>query len=177
MRITYDDYLKGWKEATGAGYSSWYPFRRLIKKVVFKGNDYSANRLNISSVTFENWAVPTFREPSYLDDSSDSIGIHGIIERSFQGYTFTDLTSINGWFLEQMPRMLRNFKRDLCSYPGNMTFEEWGTIIERMAFCFSEMHPLLSDVTMCIEEERIAYKKIKKEAFGLFLKYFEHLWW
>jgi hypothetical protein len=160
----YDDYSKGWNK----GASSWYPYREVIKKIVFKGNHPYIDRCDISSVTFENWTVPS---------DNDTIQVQSIIERAFKGYISDDLWNIDHWFCEQMPRMLRDFKRDSYGYAsgGGLPMKEWRAILDRMIFCFSKMYKQHND---CWDDKtNTDLKEIKKEAFDLFFKYFEELSW
>ena len=163
----YDNYLKGWRP--GSGLSSWYTFRKLIEKVVFKGNRPSICS-GPSSVTFESWTVL-----GYGDSSLDALNVQAIINRAFKGYTSLDLWSFKSWFSVQIPRMLMDLKRDTNGHPGDMTFDEWCAILERMAFCLSEMNPqdwVFEDDKMCAYRE-----EMKNEGFALLCKHFGHLWW
>lgn len=56
------------------------------------------------------------------------------------GYTQTDTWSIDTWFVEIMPRMLKDLRDNLHSHPINMTEEEWKNILNRMIFLLNEMN-------------------------------------
>jgi len=102
----FDDYSVG--SNANESHSTWFPYRKLINKIAFKRLDIPiVTCQNPYSVTFENWTVPSCHD--------DAIGIYSIIQRAFQGYTSTDLWSFYSWFSVQIPRMLRDFKRDSIS--------------------------------------------------------------
>jgi len=59
-------------------------------------------------------------------------------ERATNGYAEDDTWEISYWFLDIMPRILTDFKDNLHSHPGDITFEQWEVIISDMAFNFKE---------------------------------------
>jgi len=77
-----------------------------------------------------------------------------VYQRARKGYSYRDLWSIDYWFTEIMPKMLTDFKNNLRGCPAEFTNREdgteyqdvekgtkdWEEVIERMIFCFNEMH-------------------------------------
>ncbi|MCL2738756.1 MAG: hypothetical protein FWE30_04845 [Bacteroidales bacterium] len=77
-----------------------------------------------------------------------------IYQRARKGYSYRDLWSIDYWFMEIMPKMLTDFKKNLHGCPAQFTnredgteyqdvekgMKDWGDVIERMIFCFKEMN-------------------------------------
>ena len=77
-----------------------------------------------------------------------------ICQRARKGYSYRDLWSIDYWFMEIMPKMLTDFRKNLHGCPTqfinredgteDQNFEtgmkEWEDIIDRMIFCFREMN-------------------------------------
>jgi len=75
-------------------------------------------------------------------------------QRAIRGYSYQDLWSIYSWFLETMPKMLRDFKKDLHGCPAifvnhedgteyqnvEQGMKDWEAVIDRMIFCFTEMN-------------------------------------
>jgi hypothetical protein len=75
-------------------------------------------------------------------------------QRAKKGYSYRDLWSIDYWFMEIMPKMLADFKKNLHGCPSQFTthadgtkyqdvdkgMKDWETVIDRMIFCFTEMH-------------------------------------
>jgi len=166
----YDDYAFGFcKETrTEEGRSPWYPYRELIKKIVFKGHTSAKGIFafsacsNVSSVTFQT--------------SNKSRYGKSIINQVFHGFTYSDLWNIDSWISWQLPSMLKQFKRVSGGHPGSMTSEEWNAILDRMIFCLSEM---VNPHGGCIfDEEELKYRdEMKNEGFELLCKYFRWLWW
>jgi hypothetical protein len=77
-----------------------------------------------------------------------------LYQRAVYGYSYQDLWSIEHWFMEMMPKMLRDFKKNLHGCPAHFTvredgteyqsfeqgMKEWEAVIDRMIFCFTEMN-------------------------------------
>ena len=75
-------------------------------------------------------------------------------QRANRGYSSQDLWSLDHWFMETMPKMLQDFKKNLHGCPAQFTtredgseyqtveqgMKEWEAVIDRMIFCFTEMH-------------------------------------
>ena len=82
--------------------------------------------------------------------------IKHIYQRAKKGYSYRDLWSIDHWFMETIPKMLRDFMENLHGCPNefikraneteytDQEFElgmsNWKAIVKRMIFCFSEMN-------------------------------------
>ena len=162
----FDDYSKSWD--ADESHSTWFPYRKLINKIVFKRDTPKVMRQNPYSVTFKNWTVPNY--------SGSSIGVYSIIDRAFQGYISTDLWSLYSWFSVQIPRMIRNFKRDSICHPASMTSEEWDAILDRLAFCISEMAKPGGGCEFD-EKMRTYREEMINEGFELLCKNFRNLWW
>ena len=166
----YDDFNEGWGWGDGSrieeGNTTWRPYRKVIKKIIFKGNNEWVGRQKLHSVTFENWSVPSYGD--------DRMQVMSIISRAFKGYVSQDLWSIDNWFSVQIPRMLMDFKREAIAYTPIMAYEEWLATLDRMAFCLSEMkhHGYTTD------EKPYEYREaMKNEGLALFCKYFNLLGW
>ena len=157
-------------EFSGKKRLPWYHFRNSVKSLVFKGNisnrsiDTFSKYKNLSSVTFEEFTVPYFKD--------NSLKINDIINRVFQGYTDSDVWNIDNWFATLMPRMLQEYKRKTYYRPRGMSHEERDEILDRMIFCFSEMPRKTDNET---NKQKAHREKMKKEGFALFCKYFEQL--
>ena len=62
-------------------------------------------------------------------------------QRAKHGYTDIDTWNIDVWFLDIMPKILKQYKENLHGYPTVLNSqEEWENIIERMIFLLSEMN-------------------------------------
>ena len=56
-------------------------------------------------------------------------------QRVTRGFAYRDLFSIDSWFLDIFPEMLKEFRKNLHSYPGDNefpTFESWVEYLEEM---------------------------------------------
>lgn len=73
-------------------------------------------------------------------------------QRAKRGYSNPDSWNIYSWFMEIMPRILADFKKNLHGCPAHFAKQEdgtedveqgmkaWEAVIERMIFCFTEMN-------------------------------------
>ena len=80
--------------------------------------------------------------------------IKHIYQRARKGYSYRDLWSIDYWFMEIMPKMLTDFKKNLHGCPAQFVnredgtkyqdvengMKDWEEVIDRMIFCFREMN-------------------------------------
>ena len=64
--------------------------------------------------------------------------IRRFFTRGIKGYDKSDLWDIDSWFIEIMPRMLREFKAQNNGHPCELTMEDWNNILDRMIYCFEE---------------------------------------
>ena len=56
------------------------------------------------------------------------LNIRAAYQRITRGFAYRDLFSIDNWFLDIFPEMLKEFRENLHSFPGNSefpTFEKW----------------------------------------------------
>lgn len=63
------------------------------------------------------------------------LNIKAAYQRITRGFAYRDLFSIDNWFLDIFPEMLKEFRENLHSFPGNSefpTFESWTAYIEEM---------------------------------------------
>ena len=77
-----------------------------------------------------------------------------VYQRVRKGYSYRDVWSIDYWFMEIMPKMLADLKKDLHGCPAQFTTREdgteyqdvdkgvkdWEDVLDRMIFCFREMN-------------------------------------
>jgi len=97
------------------------------------------------------------------------------VQRIRQGWCDSDTFSIDMWFLNVFPEMLRYFRRKTLGYPAyvdgkEMTGDEWYDILDEMISCFSKAgYTKYGRYT----DEAIA---CKNRGFELLSKYFYHLW-
>lgn len=110
-------------------------------------------------------------------------------ERAKKGYCRQDVWNIYYWFLDIMPKMLKDFNKSRMGHPIDITDKEWGDIIDRMIFCFTEANDYTCSQTNSIDYDKdrdkwrereieiVNYRdKMKNEGLELFSKYFWNLW-
>jgi hypothetical protein len=96
-------------------------------------------------------------------------------ERLKNGFDASDLYSLDYTIARQLlPKMIEKFRDTTHSYPSNITYEEWKTILTKMIWFFNE---ILSDYSTQTKKEDVdAYNKQMKECKELFVEYFSSLW-
>ncbi|MCL2649488.1 MAG: hypothetical protein FWD60_00495 [Candidatus Azobacteroides sp.] len=101
-----------------------------------------------------------------------------IYQRARKGYSYRDLWSIDYWFMEIMPKMLTDFKKNLHGCPAQFTtnddgtqhqdiekgMKDWEDIIERMIFYFREMNDNTCSMKNEFEDEY--FKQLHKPNEG-----------
>lgn len=110
-------------------------------------------------------------------------------QRKNQGYCNKDVWNIYYWFLDIMPKMLKDFNESRVSYPCDLSNDEWNNIIKRMIFCFEEANEdtcsqinkynfdMDTEKWLEREDEISEYQNnMKNEGLKLFSKYFWNLW-
>ena len=135
--------------------SPWYIYRKMIKKIVFKGaismkgDEVFYSDYRLSSVSF----VPHFKD--------NTLNINDIIRRAFHGFTESDCWHFDCWFSWQIPQMLKQVSYRRCDKQT----------VDRIIFCFSEMMRPPSEIN---ETQKMkAYReKMKNEGLELFCKHF-----
>ena len=63
------------------------------------------------------------------------LNLKAAYQRITRGFAFRDLFSIDSWFVDIIPEMLKEFREHLHSFPGNEefpTFESWTAYLEEM---------------------------------------------
>lgn len=97
------------------------------------------------------------------------------LQRARNGYCDRDVCEIDTWFLDIIPRMLKEFKLNHTGYPYSLKLEfgktdapqQWNDILGTMISLFHK-----AQEESAIEER----ERCKNEAFALFSKYFFYLW-
>ena len=99
------------------------------------------------------------------------------IQRATRGYADEDVWNMDIWFLEIVPKMLRQLGGEKSmSFPGREpwdTPEKWSAELEHIACGFNELASMRDrpwDVA------RYQYDEIKKDAFDRFVAAFDDLW-
>lgn len=91
-------------------------------------------------------------------------------QRLWRGYDDSFCWSMDYSFISLYRVALKDFRDNLCSYPHEMTMEEWSDILDTMVSLLEVMEheSVINDYDM--QEEA------KDEFFKLFSKYFYNLW-
>lgn len=110
-------------------------------------------------------------------------------QRAKKGFCVEDTWSVYDWFLNTVPKILTELNKNRMGHPTDMTDKEWGGIIDRMIFCFTEANDYTCSQTNSIDYDKdkdkwrereieiVNYRdKMKNEGLELFSKYFWNLW-
>lgn len=110
-------------------------------------------------------------------------------QRKNQGYRNEDVWNIYYWFLNIMPKMLKDFNKSRVGYPHDLSNDEWDNIIKRMIFCFEEANEdtcsQINEYNFDTDTEKWFKREneigeyqnhMKNEGLELFSKYFWNLW-
>jgi hypothetical protein len=107
-------------------------------------------------------------------------------ERMFKGYDSVDTFETFAKFIERYTKILKDLRNCHYGYPGNISEEEWDTILDEMIYHLHYMDE--ETVTEALEKDvpddwvassKTAYEimdKHKREFFKLFSEYFYDLW-
>ena len=63
------------------------------------------------------------------------LNVKAAYQRVTRGFAYRDLFSVDSWFLDIFPEMLKEFRENLHSFPGDSefpTFESWTAYLEEM---------------------------------------------
>ena len=109
--------------------------------------------------------------------------IKHIYQRAKKGYSYRDLWSIDHWFMEIMPEMLTEFKKNLHGCPAQFTtvdgtqyqdvekgIKDWEDILDRMIFCFKEMNDDTCSIKNKYEDEFLKQRYEGKSFDDWFVK-------
>lgn len=110
-------------------------------------------------------------------------------ERAKKGYCRQDVWNINSWFLDIIPKILKDFNEGRLGYPCDLSNDEWDNIIKRMIFCFEEANEdtcsQINEYNFDTDTEKWFKRRneigeyqnhMKNEGLELFSKYFWNLW-
>ena len=99
-------------------------------------------------------------------------------QRAIKGYCELDTYSVSDWFLNTLPDMLGEIKKNYTGYPDELTEDEWVRILDRMIFLLREANEdTCTKVDSCdgYAEEEHNLNVCKDEALELFSKWFYSL--
>jgi hypothetical protein len=91
------------------------------------------------------------------------------------GYKLSDTWSIKDWFMEIMPKMIKDFKDNLHSYPSELTVEEWEQILHRMIFLLKEMNEFTCSYKNKYDEPMQLAREEFWKKYGMFGENFEKI--
>lgn len=109
-------------------------------------------------------------------------------QRLKHGFDDTELWNLDYTILKFIAPRLREFAKDPCGYPPDITYEEWKEILNKMVFAVDYFLDENNDFGY-VKDETGGYKHDEKgelipteeqkkadEGWDLFHKYFFHLW-
>lgn len=131
------------------------------------------------------WYIPSIRDFYYSTNNSRKLMIKRLFKFNYHNirYGFSphetwDLRSTFAKFL--IPR-LKYFKEHLHGHPGNITYDEWLIILDKIILAF-ELHQRLDNddefelSLIKNKEENIKINNQIQEGFNLFSEYYFNLW-
>lgn len=117
-------------------------------------------------------------QPVQLFEDKVTLPIKRFWQRGRRGWSYEDIWAIDDWFVNILPPMLDELRKNEHGWPGSpMTFEEWtgdGGIIDQIAHGFRSYARL--SLSSYEDDERDTLQADFDKAMGLFVQYFPHLW-
>lgn len=102
-------------------------------------------------------------------------------QRFFRGYSDSDLWNLDTFYGDIITRSMKAFRDKTCSFPPELTFEEWQAVLDDIIFAFEHESKdwwVLSDEKKNLsEEEKTKIKERVDKGFEYFKKYYRDLWW
>lgn len=98
-------------------------------------------------------------------------------QRVRQGYADCDLWAMDEWLFEVLPQAIRQFKETTHTYPGDITEEEWNSVLEEMAFSFEEaaQEPDFEDPEQYLRDYEYRKRRVK-DGFDSLATWIFNLW-
>lgn len=81
-------------------------------------------------------------------------------QRARKGYCELDTYSVSDWFLNTLPDMLEEIKKNYTGYPDELTEQEWNEILSRLIFLLREAN---GDTCTKINPYKAEYSRISDE--------------
>lgn len=110
-------------------------------------------------------------------------GVKCFFHRGLYGWSNYDTISIDGYFIDIIPPMLKHLKKYQHGYPGDITLEEWDEILNKIIVGFESGRKIIDmgfyDENSPNKINKEKYDKLMFEfdtGFELFHKYFFGLW-
>jgi hypothetical protein len=110
-------------------------------------------------------------------------------QRAWQGFDYSEVWNINTCFIERMNLMLPHLLKYHVAHPGDMTNEEWESILQNMIdeFYLADEENFIDfyqnkySINMLKDNYDIMaycneYNQHKEKALDLFVKHFDALW-
>lgn len=113
------------------------------------------------------------------------------IQRVYQGYDDRDMLEFYPNFLKRTTKILKSYKKNNISYPGNITEEKWDEILQEIIDCFENadefiaadnlfggFEKFINDWSFERQAQLDEYvEKNKNRGFDLLKEHFFHLWY
>ena len=81
-------------------------------------------------------------------------------QRATKGYCELDTYSVSDWFLNTLPDMLEEIKKNYTGYPDELTEQEWNEILSRLTFLLREAN---KDTCTKVNPYESEYSRISDE--------------
>ena len=87
-------------------------------------------------------------------------------QRATKGYCELDTYSVSDWFLNTLPDMLEEIKKNYTGYPDELTEQEWNEILSRLTFLLREANKDTCTKVNPYDEEYIRISKEFRAKYG-----------
>ena len=81
-------------------------------------------------------------------------------QRATKGYCELDTYSVSDWFLNTLPDMIEEIKKNYTGYPDELTEQEWNEILSRLTFLLREAN---ADTCTKVNPYESEYSRISDE--------------
>lgn len=128
--------------------------------------------------------TPFYRVRNFIRDKWYNLRCR--CQRFKRGYAWSDTWDMDYWFVETVKPMLEHLLKHHCGYPGDITNEEWESILKEMIECLSVMEEESAMEHLGITYDDYSLDSAKRVSelmntnkdrfFELFSKWFYGLW-
>ena len=143
-----------------------------------------SNWLEMKWTLWDKITIPFYRLMGHIRELRHII--KWAFQRMFRGYDDHETFELFSDFITRYKKILTDYKKHHCGYPGELTEEEWEAIIDRMIHCLDMMdenhvaellkRDMPEDYTPSMKSVNEINTRYKNEFFQMFSEWFYNLW-